>query len=515
MSAKPISAEPMSAEPMSAKPISAKPISAESIPATKTDARRWRVLAVVVAAQFVFVVDAFIVNVAIPAIRLDLHAAAGEMQAVIAIYQIAYATMVITGGRLGDIFGRRRLFILGVLGFAAASLWCGLSRTGAELVTARLAQGAAAALMVPQVLATIHTLFPDAARARAFAVFGIALGLGGAAGFALGGWLVTLDIAGLGWRTVFLVNLPVCAAIALAAARLMPRTLPRTGIRLDIPGALLLFVALNALISPIMAGHDLGWPAWLWAIMAAGALLLPVFLRLEQVIARRGGTPLIDLALLRDRSFLHGLATVFAFQFGNIAFYLLITLFLQGQLGFSPLQGGLAVVPLALAFAVASRLAGRWVTRYGIRTLLLGCLIQFAGIAALAAVALWLGNPGTALIMAVLTIFGFGQGLVMAPLSGLALATVQPAHAGSAAGLLNTVHQTAGATGVSCIGLLAFQGHMPGALSLLGGALILTMMLIRAMRPSTEPIPQTLRAGLGPTSRPKARPAPSGQRSIP
>jgi EmrB/QacA subfamily drug resistance transporter len=443
---------------------------------------RWHVLAVVVAAQFVFVVDAFIVNVAIPSIRRDLGATSGEMQAVIAVYQIAYATMVITGGRLGDIFGRRRLFITGVLSFAAASLACGLSASGAELVLARLAQGGTAALMVPQVLATIHTLFPDAARNKAFAIYGVALGLGGAAGFAAGGWLVTADIAGVGWRAVFLVNLPICAAIALAAHRLMPRTARRPEIRLDIPGAILLFLALAALIGPVMAGHDLGWPAWLWAVMAAGAGLAALFLRLEQAIARRGGMPLIDLALLSDTAFLRGLATVFAFQFGNIAFYLVITLLMQGQLGFSPLRGGLTVVPLAVAFTVASRLASPWVSRYGVRTLLSGCAIQFAGVTALAGVAAFPAHPSIALIATVLTVFGFGQGLVMAPLSGLTLATVRPAHAGSAAGVLNTVHQTAGATGVSLVGILGFSGDILGALALLGASCIATATLLLAMR---------------------------------
>jgi EmrB/QacA subfamily drug resistance transporter len=446
------------------------------------DRRRWQVLAVVVAAQFVFVVDAFIVNVAIPSIRIDLGATAGEMEAVIAAYQIAYATLVITGGRLGDIFGRRRLFILGVVSFAVASLWCGLSLSGAELVVARLAQGATAALMVPQVLATIHTLFPHAARNTAFALFGIALGLGGAAGFALGGWLVTADIAGLGWRAVFLVNLPICAAIALTAGRVMPRAARRPEIRLDIAGASLLFLALGALIGPVMAGRDLGWPAWLWGVMAAGGLMVGLFLRLERAIARRGGMPLLDLALLHDRKFLRGLTTVFAFQFGNIAFYLVLTLFLQGQLGFSPLRGGLAVVPLALAFTVASRLAGPWVGRYGIRTLLLGCAIQFGGIVALAGVAVLLAHPAMLVVMVVLTVFGFGQGLVMAPLSGLTLATVRPVHAGSGAGLLNTVHQTAGAIGVSLVGLLGFSGHILAALALLGMSSIVTAGLLIGMR---------------------------------
>ncbi len=447
-----------------------------------TDRRRWQVLAVVVAAQFVFVVDAFIVNVAIPSIRMDLKASAGQMQAVIAAYQIAYATMVITGGRLGDIFGRRLLFILGVLAFAAASLWCGLAGSGTELVFARLGQGATAALMVPQVLATIHTLFPDAARARAFAVFGIALGLGGAAGFALGGWLVEADIAGLGWRAVFLVNIPICGAIAVAAWRLMPPITRRPEVRLDIAGAILLFLALGALIGPVMAGHDLGWPVWLWGLMVAGALLAGLFLMLERRVARRGGMPLVDLALLCDRAFLHGLATVFAFQFGNIAFYLVITLFLQGTLGLSPLRNGLAVVPLALAFTVASRLVGPWVARSGVRPLLTGCAIQFCGIVTLAAVVGWMPHTELAVIMALLAVFGFGQGLVMAPLSGLALLSVRPSHAGSGAGMLNTVQQAAGAVGVSVVGMLGFGGHVTAALALLACASVATALLLRGMR---------------------------------
>src|SRR6059058_6243679 len=184
--------------------------------------RRWFVLATVVAAQFMFGVDAFIVNVAIPTIARELNASSAQIEAVIAIYLIAYATLVVTGGRLGDIYGTKTIFIAGVAGFTVTSLWCGLAQSGPELILARLAQGATAALMVPQVLATLHLLFSDSSRARAFAIYGVVLGLAGAAGFALGGLLVTFDLAGFGWRTVFFVNVPFGLLIVAAALRIMP-----------------------------------------------------------------------------------------------------------------------------------------------------------------------------------------------------------------------------------------------------------------------------------------------------
>jgi MFS family permease len=191
--------------------------------------RRWWVLAIVVAAQFMFGVDAFIVNVAIPTIAVELHASSAQIEAVIAIYLIAYATLVVTGGRLGDIYGTKNIFIAGVLGFTLTSLWCGLAQSGPELIVARLAQGATAAMMVPQVLATLHLLFSDASRGRAFGIYGIVLGLAGATGFSLGGVLVTADLAGLGWRVVFFVNVPFGLLIAAAAWRIMPSVPRRPG----------------------------------------------------------------------------------------------------------------------------------------------------------------------------------------------------------------------------------------------------------------------------------------------
>src|SRR5580698_707865 len=194
--------------------------------------RRWWVLAIVVTAQFMFGVDAFIVNVAIPTIARDLHASSAQIEAVIAIYLIAYATLVVTGGRLGDIYGTKNVFIAGVLGFTVTSLWCGLARSGPELIAARLAQGATAAMMVPQVLATLHLLFSDGSRGRAFGIYGIVLGLAGAAGFALGGVLVTADLAGLGWRAVLFVNVPSGLIIIALAWWIVPSVPRRVGTRL-------------------------------------------------------------------------------------------------------------------------------------------------------------------------------------------------------------------------------------------------------------------------------------------
>jgi len=192
------------------------------VPNPVLSSRRWWVLATVVAAQFMFGVDVFIVNVAIPTIAAELNASAAQIEAVIAIYLIAYATLVVTGGRLGDIYGTRNVFIAGVLGFTVTSLWCALAQSGPELIVARLAQGATAALMVPQVLATIHLLFADASRGRAFGIYGIVLGLAGAAGFLLGGILVTLDLAGFGWRAVFFVNVPFGVVIWAPPGRSCP-----------------------------------------------------------------------------------------------------------------------------------------------------------------------------------------------------------------------------------------------------------------------------------------------------
>jgi MFS family permease len=418
--------------------------------------RRWWVLAIVVAAQFMFGVDAFIVNVAIPTIAAELQASAAQIESVIAIYLIAYATLVVTGGRLGDIHGTKNVFIAGVLGFTVTSLWCGLAQSGPELILARLAQGATAALMVPQVLATLHLLFSDSSRARAFAIYGVVLGLAGAAGFALGGLLVTLDLAGFGWRTVFFVNVPCGLLIIAAALRIMPSAPRRSGTRLDISGAVVLFAGLLCLIGPLLFGHDVHWAPWLWPVMALGIAILAGFLRLERAVEKRGGMPLIDLSLLSDNAFMRGLAAAFFFFFANLSFYLVMTMFMQKALQIPPLQAGLVFLPLAFAFVIASRHSGIRARHRGTMVLIEGCVLQLLGLAVLVAAVACVENPAATLLALVLTLFGYGQGLVMAPLSSAVLSTVKPAAAGSASGMYGTTAQIANAAGVAAIGAVFF-----------------------------------------------------------
>jgi EmrB/QacA subfamily drug resistance transporter len=427
------------------------------VSANLDSSRRWWVFAIVVAAQFMFGVDAFIVNVAIPTIAAELHASAAQIEAVIAVYLIAYATLVVTGGRLGDIHGTKHVFLAGVLGFTLTSLWCGLAQSGPELIVARLAQGATAALMVPQVLAMLHLLFSDSSRSRAFGIYGIVLGLAGAAGFVLGGMLVTLDLAGLGWRAVFFVNVPFGLIIAAAAWRIMPAVPRRAGARLDVAGAMVLFAGLLCLIGPLLFGHDLHWSPWVWLVMALGVAVVAAFLRLERTVAGRGGMPLIDLALLSDAAFMRGLYAAFCFFFANLSFYLVMTIFMQRALHVPPLQAGLVFVPLALAFVVASRHSGARARHRGTRVLIEGCALQIVGLAALVLTIVLAGSPSAPVLALVLTVFGYGQGLVMAPLSSAVLSTVKPASAGSGAGMYGTTAQIANAAGVAAIGAAFFS----------------------------------------------------------
>jgi len=260
----------------------------------------------------------------------------------------------------------------------------------------------------------------------------------------------------LGWRTVFLVNVPVGLVIIAAALWIMPAAPRRAGTRLDIPGAIVLFAGLLCLIGPLLFGRDLHWSPLVWLAMAAGVAIVAAFLQLERAVARRGGMPLIDLALLSDAAFMRGLGAAFFFFLANLSFYLVMTMFMQRGLHVPPLQAGLVFVPLALAFVVASRHAAVRARHRGTLVLLEGCALQVAGLAVLVLTVALVEAPAAPVLALVLVIFGYGQGMVMAPLSGAVLSTVKPASAGSGAGMYGTTSQIANAAGVAAIGATFF-----------------------------------------------------------
>jgi predicted MFS family arabinose efflux permease len=255
---------------------------------------------------------------------------------------------------------------------------------------------------------------------------------------------------------VFFVNVPFGAVIMAAAFRIMPTVPRRTGTRRDISGAIVLFLGLLCLIGPLLFGHDVHWSPTVWLVMAAGAVIIAAFLRLERAVARRGGMPLIDLSLLADRAFMRGLAAVFFFFFANLSFYLVMTIYMQKGLHIPPLQAGLAFLPLALTFVVASRHSGMRAKHRGTLVLIEGCAVQIAGLAALVTAIEWIAAPSAIMLALVLTIFGYGQGLVMAPLSSAVLSTVRPASAGAGSGMYGTTAQIANAAGVAAIGAVFF-----------------------------------------------------------
>lgn len=440
--------------------------------------RRWWVLAVTAAAQFMYVADAFVVNVGLPSIRADLGASVGETEGIIVFYLLAYAALVVTGGRLGDIYGARRVFVTGLTAFTLASLWCALSGSGSELVLARTLQGAAAAMMVPQVLSTIQRLFQGEERGRAFGIYGTTLGLGAAFGFGLGGLLVSFDAAHVGWRSIFFINVPVGVPLIAAALWLMPPAERRAEVSLDVAGAGILFLTLLCLLGPVVLSHDISQPYWLLAVMAIGVVLLAAFWRTEGAVERGGRLPLVPVELLRDRTLVAGFLAVLFFAFANLAFYLAVTFYMQFGLRYSALGSGSVVLPLALAFSVASRLAAGRAQRRGVAALLEGCAVQLGGLVLLGAVTA-LTTPQPWLLATLLVVFGIGQGMLMAPLYSHVLARVPAGHAGSGAGLISMVQQIGNGTGVATVGALYFaiQAHASDRAAFLAALVLLAVAL--------------------------------------
>jgi EmrB/QacA subfamily drug resistance transporter len=419
---------------------------------TATDAgdpRRWLALPVLLTGAFLPPLDFFIVNVALPSIRTALHATAAQTQFVISAYAAIYAVCLITGGRLGDLFGRRRLFLLGIAGFVLASLLCGLAWSAPALLAGRLLQGLAAAALAPQVLASIRVMFPSAEQPRALALYAATFGLAATLGQVLGGVLIAANWWGLGWQWIFLVNLPVGVAALAGGLLLLRESREAHAKTLDLGGMALLSLALAALVYPLVEGREQGWPWWTWAMLAASMVLFALFLRFEATLARRGGAPLVDVHLLRHGEFMLGIVVTLGFYLTS-AFMFTYAAYLQGGLGRDALHTGLATLPFTLGYLLASVTAAPVMHTLGRAALPLSLAGQAVGFALIigGVKALW---PAAAL-EAGLAVSGIGFGIAFPSLMRAVLGSVDARHAGLASGMVITALQISAALGVAIIG---------------------------------------------------------------
>jgi MFS family permease len=417
---------------------------------------------------FMIVLDFFVVNVALPSMQSELHAGASAIEWVVAGYGLTCAVLLVTGGRLGDRYGRRLAFGAGLAVFTAASAACGLAPAAGLLIAARAVQGIGAALVSPNVLSIIGVAFPGAARVRAITIYGLVLGLAAACGQLIGGILIQADVAGLAWRSVFLINVPVGLAALAVTWRLVPesRAERRGGAAaadgLDVPGMALITAGLTALVLPLVEGVSQHWPAWTWASLAAAPVLLAAFAAHELRQARRGRAPLLDLHLLRRRALAAGLATQLAFWCGQASLFVVLALYLQPGRGLDPLPSGLVVSIMAGAYLLASLRAPALTARYGRALAAAGALILAAGHGVLLLTIAELGVGGHVLWLAPgLVLIGAGMGLCLTALNTSVLAHATPQTAGAISGAMSTTQQVGNALGVAVTGVIFF-GALPG-----------------------------------------------------
>jgi EmrB/QacA subfamily drug resistance transporter len=420
--------------------------------------RRWLMLPVVLSALFMYGFDLNVVNVAIPSLQQHLHAGQAALELVVGGYSFTYAAGLVIGGKLGDLLSYRRMFLLGMVSFVIASVLCGVSQTPAELVAARVIQGLAAAAMVPQILALVTSLFSGDERTQALAWFGVVGATSGIFGQVLGGFLISANVLGLGWRVIFFLNLPVGLVVLGFALGLLPRaeTARRPG--LDPVGIIMVSGALALALLPVIFGRTEGWPPWTWACLSAAAPVMAIALWWEKLFADRGHQPLLDLTLFQSRAFSLGLSVNILFMAAFTSSVFVMSLLLQSGLHLTAFQAGLCFGPMAVAGIAAPFLGRRMIIRAGPSpVLLLG-----SGCSALAmlliAVSLRVQGPGIALgwLIGGLALLGFGNTLILPAAIGSTLRGIRPQQAGVASGTLNTTQQFAGTAGLAVIATVFF-----------------------------------------------------------
>lgn len=428
---------------------------------TRTPERtNWRALPVLIAGTVMIVLDFFVVNVALPTIERRLHAGAPALEWVVAGYGLTFAVLLVSAGRLGDRVGRRRVLCIGLGIFAAASALCGLAPTAGVLVAARLLQGVGGALISPTVLSLIGVLFVGTDRVRAISVYGMAMGLAAAAGQLLGGALVQADLFGLGWRTIFLINLPVAGAALVLAPRRIPESRAERPPKFDVTGVALVTAGLVALVLPLVEGRALGWPLWTWASLAVAPTLFVVFVAHQRRLENAGGTPLLSPQLFSRKGLRAGLMTQLAFWCGQAALFLVLALYLQEGRHLDPLHAGLVFSILACAYLATSLRAPSLTLRYGRNLIGIGAASLAAGEALLAVT---VAAGGTFLILtAALLLAGAGMGLCVTPLTTIVLAHTDSERVGAVSGALSTVQQVGNTIGVAVTGGIYFAAVSSG-----------------------------------------------------
>ncbi len=419
------------------------------------------VLAVVLIGQFMAVLDASIVNVAAPSIHASLRASGAGLQLVVAGYTITYAVLLVTGARLGDILGHRRVFLTGLVLFTLASLGCGLASTAGLLIALRFGQGVGAALMIPQVLSLIQRTHAGPARARAMSRYSAVLAGGAVVGQLVGGLLIGANLLDSGWRPVFLVNVPIGVLLLVAAARALPHGQGEPGRTLDLPGLALLTPAVLALVLPLVLGQPEHWPAWGWVLMAASVPLVAAFTAAERRVAGTGGTPLIPGRVLRVPGVPVAIAGLFTVMTIFSGFFFTLALHLQDGLGYSPLRAGLTFAPAAATFALVSLNWRRLPARSNSALIVTGFVLLAAAMAGLA----WVlrGGAGGVGIYLIGGLSGAGMAAAFSPLMTRVLLRVPVELAADATGVVVTVNQLGLLVGVATFGTLYLNlaGRLP------------------------------------------------------
>ena len=448
---------------------------------------RWLAFAAAVAAAVMDLLDSTIAQVAAPAIQRDLGGSYAVIEWITAAYTLAMAVGLLTGGRLGDLFGRKRMLLIGMAGFVAASAACAAAVTPGQLIAARAVQGAAGAVMLPQVFGLIRDLFSGAEIGKAFAVFSPVMGLSAMLGPVASGGLISADILGTGWRMIFLVNLPVGALALLAGARLLPAApaAQDTRARLDLPGAALAGTAMFLVVFPLVQGRALGWPMWLVAMLAAAVPVLAGFAWYQVRRQRAGATPLIEPGIFARRGYAPGVAFSVAFVGSMGGIVLVFNVFLQAGLGFSPWHSALTTAPWAAGAFVGSAAGGMSMARLGRRVLHAGLVVEAAGLLALGEVLHQAVASVTTLdLLAPMVVGGIGMGMVFVPLFDIVMAGVEPTEMGSASGVLQAVNSLSMALGVAGLGAVFFgllnatAGHPGGFVSAAQWTLLATVGLL-------------------------------------